>query len=170
MISKLGLDPPSDVERRVMAQRFHERFQLRRHWGVLQWQGTVTVGSRRWRIRIPYPLSGAVPDDVGYPRVEVVGLPPSLHRIDHWICLFDPDDEDGRWRPEQGVPRLIELTCLWLDAYRTWLQTPPPDGCLPSWLYGLTVLDHALPDDVFPQWPAKEAPHGRRPKESGWAA
>jgi hypothetical protein len=128
------------------------------------------VQRRHWWIRIPYPLKGAVPDSVGYPRVEVLGLPPSPHRIGRWICLFDPDDDERRWRPESGVDRLIELACLWLDAYETWLRTPPEDGGLPAWLFGLTVWGSALPEELFPSWPAQEAPHGRRIKPTRGAA
>lgn len=145
-----------------MGARYRGRFQLVRQFGVLLWQGTVTNHGREWWIRIPYPLSGAVADDVGYPRVEVMNLPPSPHRIGKWICLFDPDERESRWFPEHGVARLVELACLWLDAYETWLRLPPPAGGFPAGLYGLKLAGKRIPDELFPSWPAKEAPHGRR--------
>ncbi len=145
-----------------MDARYGGRFQLVRQFGVLLWQGQVQIQGREWWLRIPYPLEGAVPDAVGYPRVEVVGLPASLHRIRDWICLFDPDDEETRWRPEHGVARLVELACLWLDAYERWLRLPAPAGGFPAGLFGLRVWGRQLEDELFPAWPAREAPHGRR--------
>lgn len=149
-----------------MRARYQGRFRLVTQWGTLVWQGCVVVQRREWWIRIPYPMRGAVEDATGYPRVEVLALPPSPHRIGRWICLFDPDDEVSRWRPEHGVARLVELACLWLDAYEIWLRLPAPDGGFPAWLFGLTVLNEKIPEEMFPRWPAMEAPHGRRAKGS----
>jgi hypothetical protein len=169
-MSKLGRCPPTAFEREVVRVRFKGSFRLLNPYGFLLWQGTLQPIQRVWWIRIPYPLDGAVKDDVGYPRVEVLGLHPSPHRIGDWLCLFDPDDEALRWYPEHGISRLIELTALWLDAYERWLRALPAANQLPASLWGLQIFDKLVPESAFPPWPAAEAPHGRRLAPKGKAA
>jgi len=147
-----------------MRARWRDAFELVEQFGGLVWKGVVSPAGRRWLMRVPYPLRGAVDDDgIEYPRVEVLGLPPSPHRIGHYLCLYDPWDSEPRsiWRPEQGISRLIELGCIWLSTYEAWLRAPAAQGEFPAWMFGQKLFGF-LPIDErnTPPWPGLEAPHG----------
>lgn len=162
---KLGLFPPTDYEISVMRIRWGDSFKLLRQFGDLVWRGTLAPLGREWHVKVPYPLRGAMSDPgVEYPRVQVIGLPPSPHRIGDFLCLFDPDDpEPGRrWEPAEGVPRLVEMTCIWLDTYERWLRLPPSEDGFPAWMFGATVFGVRVDESRCPPWPGLEAPHGRR--------
>lgn len=132
--------------------------------GCLEWQGQLTPLQRTWYVRIPYPLDGGLPAGYGivYPRVQVRGLGPSPHRINDWLCLFYPWDSNPKqvWKPTDGIPRLIEMTDYWLEAYEQWLRTPPQPGQLPAGLYAEKMFGSRIGDSMFPAWPVPEAPHG----------
>lgn len=159
-----GRYPPTTFERAVVRARWGGVFVLRSMCGRLEWQGRLTPLQRTWHVRIPYPLDGAIPSEFGivYPRVQIRGLGPSLHRIDEWLCLFYPWDTNPKqiWAPRNGIPRLIEMTHYWLEAYEGWLRTPPQSGQLPAGLYAAKVCGATLGESAFPAWPVPEAPHG----------
>lgn len=159
-----GRCPPTTFERGVVRARWRGAFVLRSMLGRLQWQGKLTPLRRTWHVSIPYPLDGALPPEYGiaYPRVRILELGPSPHRIDEWLCLFYPWDSNPSqvWKATDGIPRLIEMTTYWLTAYERWLGTPPGPGQLPPAWYGTQILGVPIPDSMFPPWPVPEAPHG----------
>lgn len=147
-----------------MRARWGGNFALVEQFGELLWQGEVSPAGRPWVMRVPYPLTGALHRyGIDYPRVEILRLPPSPHRIGRYLCLYYPWDSDPRciWTPERGVSRLIELGCIWLSTYEAWLRCMPGPDEFPAWMFGEKLLRClSIDESNTPAWPGLEAPHG----------